>query len=83
MKKSKLSKLMLVIAILAIICCVSGVNYASNLNDIMGGDDAPISDIPTIPGGSSTQQPDNGNNTNTPTTTTTPIGNRTHNRKYN
>lgn len=73
MKKNKVSKIMLMIAVVAIICCISGINQAtSNLNDIMGNGDDQISDIPQIPGGNSTQNPDNGNNT-----PTTPIGGNT------
>ncbi len=75
MKKSKVSKIMLMMAVVTIICCISGVNHAtSNLNDIIGGGDGQISDIPTIPGGNSTQNPPADNGNNTPTTPTTPIG---------
>lgn len=81
MKKSKVSKIILMMVVVGIICCISGINHAtSNLNDIIGGEDDKINDIPTIPGGS-TPNPDEGNNTNTPTT---PIGgNNTENTTKN
>lgn len=66
MKKSKVSKIMLIIALIAIVCCISSKNYAtSNLNDIIGVGTDNIESIPDLPGEGSTTptQPDNGNNT--------------------
>lgn len=67
MKKSKVSKIMLIIAMVAIVCCISNINYAtSNLNEIIGGGTDNIESIPDLPGEGSTTptpQPDEGNNT--------------------
>ncbi len=63
MKKSKLSKLMLIIAMIITICCVSSIiNASSPVTDL-------IQDIPELPDGNNTPTTPIGGN-NTPKTNT-------------
>lgn len=72
MKKVKMREIILGVAIIAILCCMSTVNYASsgNLNDIFGNEIHDIQELPTdqaptnTPANNIVTQPTN-TNTNT------------------
>ena len=78
MKKVSVRKLMLVIGVFAIICCISTINYASDVNDL-------IQNITELPNNNTPAENTNINTANTPanltplTTTPTPTNNTTGN----
>ncbi len=86
MMKLNLKKVMIVVTIFALICCVSTLSNASgtpNVNDILGGND--IQSIPSLPDGdgNNTAQPQNTAPTSSTPANLTPlntnIGNKTTN----